>query len=95
MGPSKSLSHAHDLSWVHREVFVEAAHNADYTLFVLLDHDIHLSFRSLEAGASDTDALRKQQVSVQGGFYRTVFDLEGDVKLSDATSAGPIDKYSS
>ncbi len=93
VGPSKPLSHAHDLSWVHREVFVEAAHNADYLLFVLLEHDIHLSFVHWKLGQAtltlyETTSQRAKRISPNG------FELEGDVKLSDATSAGPIDKYS-
>lgn len=89
LAPTQALAHPHELAWVHREVFASVAQDPRYTLFMLLEEDMSVPFAALKAWASDTDLLRSSRhQNLQRGFYRTVFNLEGELRLSDAESRG-------
>ena len=91
-GPATTLEHPFDLSWVHRSIFAGVAHKSEYTLFLLLEDDMYVPFHAIQAWAIDTDRIRSKNKKFQRGFYRTIIDAEGDVKLSDATSSENFDK---
>ena len=85
VGPIKALAHPYELSWAHREIFAEVAENTLYTLYMLIEEDMYVPFGALESWTEDTDLLRRSGHSnLQRGFYRTVFDPEGELRLSDA-----------
>lgn len=86
VGPKSALAHPHDLAWTHREVFAEMATRPHYTLFMLVEEDKYVPFSALESWAEDTDLLRSSRSTLQRGFYRTVFNSEGEIRLSDAMS---------
>ena len=82
-GPSTTLQHPAWLNWAHRDVFRRAAVGDLYSLYMHIEDDSEVSFQALESWVHDTAFLRSQNTTLQRGFFRTVFNVDGDLHHSD------------
>ncbi len=90
-GPINPLQHLGWLNWAHRDIFARDQLLDNYTSFMHIEDDMHVPFRALVAWAEDTDLLRLHSSNHSRGFYRTVFDVHGDIHHSDNIVADAID----